>query len=88
MRHLEYDKKLSLTIKAFRELRQIKQSEIAKAIKLTQTTYSKIEFGQIAITPGQLKLISAALGVSFPFLVQFKSRIFLIDIKFFQIVCC
>ncbi|MFN4083800.1 MAG: helix-turn-helix domain-containing protein [Bacteroidia bacterium] len=64
MRHLEYDKKLSLTIKAFRELRQIKQSEIAKAINVTQTTYSKIEFGQIAITPGQLKLISAALGTS------------------------
>ncbi len=64
MRHLEYDKKLALTIKAFRELRQIKQSKIAKAINVTQTTYSKIECGEIAITPGQLKFISVALGTS------------------------
>ncbi len=64
MRHLEYDLKLATTIKAYRELRQIKQSVLAAAIKVSQTTYSKIESGEIAITPGQLKDISIALGTS------------------------
>lgn len=64
MRHLDYDLKLALTIKAYRELRQIKQSVLANDINVTQTTYSKIESGEIAITPGQLKIIANKLGTS------------------------
>jgi transcriptional regulator with XRE-family HTH domain len=64
MRHLEYDLKLAMTIKAYRELRQIKQSVLANAINVSKTTYSKIESGEIAITPGLLKIISINLGTS------------------------
>jgi transcriptional regulator with XRE-family HTH domain len=53
-----------MTIKAYRELRQIKQSVLANAINISQTTYSKIESGEIAITPGLSKTISIALGTS------------------------
>lgn len=64
MRHLEYDIQLAMTIKAYRELRQNKQAVLANAINVSQTTYSKIESGEIAITPGQLKTISRVLGTS------------------------
>jgi len=64
MRHLEYDIKLANTIKVFRELRRQKQFVIAKALGMTQATYCKIEKGEIAITPGQLKIISEELGTS------------------------
>ncbi len=64
MRHLAYDLKLATTLKAYRELKQIKQTVIANAINVSQATYSKIESGEIAITPGQLKAISIALGTS------------------------
>ncbi|MEI6596140.1 MAG: helix-turn-helix transcriptional regulator [Bacteroidota bacterium] len=64
MRHLEYDKKLARTIKVLRELKRIKQFVISNALDMTQATYCKIEKGEIAITPGQLKIISEELGTS------------------------
>lgn len=64
MKHLEYDLKLATTIKALRELRRIKQFVISEALNIEQCTYSRIEQGEISITPGQLKIISKALGTS------------------------
>ena len=64
MRQLEYDIKLAATIKAFRELRHIKQFVISQALNMEQCTYSRIEQGKITITPGQLKIISNVLSTS------------------------
>lgn len=64
MRHLEYDIRLAITIKAIRVMRRIKQSVVAAALKTEQTTYCRIEQGEIAITPGQLKIIANVLDSS------------------------
>jgi transcriptional regulator with XRE-family HTH domain len=64
MRHLEYDIRLATIIKALRMMRRIKQSVIAAALKIEQPTYCRIEQGEIAITPGQLKDITYALHTS------------------------
>lgn len=64
MTTLEYDIKLASTIKAYRELRRIKQSTIAEAMGITQTAYCKIENGDAAISPGQLKIIASVLKTS------------------------
>jgi transcriptional regulator with XRE-family HTH domain len=64
MRHLKYDIRLAATIKALREIRRIKQAVVATALSTDQTTYCRIEQGEIAITPGQLKIISKTLGTS------------------------
>lgn len=64
MRHIEYDIKLAITIKAIRELKKIKQLVLAMALNVEQATYCRIEHGEIAITPGQLKIISKELRVS------------------------
>lgn len=64
MRHLEYDIRLATTIKALREMRRIKQAVIAAALNMEQATYCRIEYGEIAITPGQIKIIANVLGTS------------------------
>ena len=64
MRHLEFDLQLSRTIKVIRELKGMKQINIAHALSMEQSTYSRIEKGEIAITPGQLEIISYELRIS------------------------
>jgi transcriptional regulator with XRE-family HTH domain len=76
MRHLKYDIKVAKAIKLIREFRQVKQIVLANALGMTQANYSKIEQGEIAITSGELKIISKELNVS-PF--QIISIIDIID---------
>ena len=64
MRHLEFDLQLSRTIKIIRELKGIKQINIAHALSMEQSTYSRIEKGEIAITPGQLEIIASELKIT------------------------
>lgn len=64
MRHLPYDYKICSTIKALRQLRQLKQSALAEKLRVDQSTYCRMERGETAITPGQLKLIAEALETS------------------------
>ena len=42
-------------------MRRIKQAVVANALAMKQTTYCRIEQGEIAITPGQLKIIANVL---------------------------
>lgn len=64
MRHLPYDHKICSTIKALRQLRQLKQSALAERLRVDQSTYCRMERGETTITPGQLKLIAEALETS------------------------
>ncbi len=64
MRHLPYDYKICSTIKALRQLRQLKQSALAEKLRVDQSTYCRMERGETTITPGQLKLIAEALETS------------------------
>lgn len=60
----EYDLKICHSIKALRELRGIKQKTMADGLGMTQSNYCRIENGEIATTPGQLKIIAGQLEVS------------------------
>lgn len=51
-----------MNIRDSREEKGISQGELAKKVGISQSTLSKIESGQRAITVGQERLISAALG--------------------------
>ncbi|MES2689853.1 MAG: helix-turn-helix transcriptional regulator [Bacteroidota bacterium] len=64
MRHLEYDLKLALIIKSIRKQKLMKQYILAKALNMQQATYSRVEKGTIAITPGQLHIIAHELGTT------------------------
>jgi transcriptional regulator with XRE-family HTH domain len=64
MKPLEYDYKVIRTVKALRELRQIKQLVLADALGLERSTYSRIENGELPITFGQLKIIAKELNTS------------------------
>lgn len=63
MKHLlAYDIKTGLIIKALREIKGIKQSEVAEAIQMSQSAYSKLERGKIAISIGQLQIAATKIG--------------------------
>jgi len=79
MRQLEYDLRLAKTIKTLREGKHYKQICIANALNLTQATYSKIEKGEISITPGQLKIIANELEISSIKILQIVESKFLND---------
>lgn len=64
MKLLEYDLKVIRTVKALRELRQVKQVTIALALDIDRTTYSRIENGELPISFGQLKIIASELNTS------------------------
>lgn len=64
MHQLSYDLKICSTIKALRQLRQIKQSTLAEVLQVDQSTYCRIERGETTITPAQLKIIAEALQTS------------------------
>jgi transcriptional regulator with XRE-family HTH domain len=64
MEKLDYDIKLAATIKTYRELRRIKQSVMADALKISQASYCKIEKAEILISPGKLKTICKTLSTS------------------------
>lgn len=64
MHQLSYDLKICSTIKALRQLRQIKQATLAKVLEVDQSTYCRIERGETTITPAQLKIIAGALQTS------------------------
>jgi transcriptional regulator with XRE-family HTH domain len=64
MEKLDYDIKLAATIQTYRELKRIKQSVMADALKILQASYCKIEKAEILISPGQLKIISSILNTS------------------------
>ncbi|MES2379542.1 MAG: helix-turn-helix transcriptional regulator [Bacteroidota bacterium] len=63
MKHLlAYDIKTGIIIRALREIKGIKQSEVAEAIQMSQSTYSKLEKGKIAISIGQLQIAATTIG--------------------------
>ncbi len=64
MKPLDYDLKITTTVKAFREIRGIKQFEMAKILGCSESYYSKYEHGCKAFTAGQLKLIGQVLRIS------------------------
>lgn len=51
-------------IKDLREGRELKQTEVAKAIKTTQQQYSKIETGKADISGEKLKLLAKFYNIS------------------------
>lgn len=82
MRHLEYDIRLAATIKALREMRRIKQAVVAAALNMEQATYCRIEQGEIAITPGQLKIIANVIGTSMFQILSIVETEDLINLKY------
>lgn len=64
MKPLAYDKKVVAIIKSLREINRVKQSAMAKALKMKIEDYLKIEKNQEKITPGQLKIIAKKLKTS------------------------
>lgn len=51
-------------IKKLRELKNLTQSHVANELGITQSTYSKIEVGEIDISFSKLEKISEVLGMS------------------------
>ncbi len=60
----EYDKKLSTTIRALREAKDIKQSVVAAALGMSDSYYSKFEHGCQAFSGAQVKIIGSIIGIS------------------------
>ena len=59
-----YDKKLAEIIKLLRQARHVKQTHIANALFINQSTYSRMENGEIQLSPGQVHQISLELHIS------------------------
>jgi transcriptional regulator with XRE-family HTH domain len=51
-------------VQSLRMLKRIKQDSLAKALGIDQSTYSRMERGEIAVDIAQLHLIAAELKVS------------------------
>ncbi len=60
----KYDKKIAMTISSLRKLKGIKQITVSNALCVDQSVYSRIENGEINITPGQLRIIAHTLETS------------------------
>jgi transcriptional regulator with XRE-family HTH domain len=58
MPQLNYDLKLMEIIKGLRQQSQLKHVNLAKALNVDRTTYGRMECGESAITPGQLRIIA------------------------------
>ena len=56
-----YDRKLSEIIKLLRQVRHVKQTHIANALFINQSTYSRMENGEIPFSPGQVHQIALEL---------------------------
>jgi transcriptional regulator with XRE-family HTH domain len=64
MKPLEYDLKIIKIIKALRAPAILKQINLAHALDIDQSSYSRIERGDLAMTPGQLKIVANLLQTS------------------------
>ncbi|WP_317899531.1 helix-turn-helix domain-containing protein [Aurantibacillus circumpalustris] len=64
MKPQEYDLRIVKVIKALRGTSFIKQINLANALNIDQSTYSRIEKGELSFSPGQLKIVAQALQTS------------------------
>lgn len=64
MRQHDYDKQIMKVVKDLRIAKGLKQFALAQAIGIDRSFYCRIENGEASFSPGQLKLITEALGVS------------------------
>lgn len=64
MKHLDYDLQVMQIVKALREQQCLKHNNLALPLKINRTTYSRIEKGEIAFTPGQLRIMAKELNTN------------------------
>jgi transcriptional regulator with XRE-family HTH domain len=64
MKQLGYNFKVAHAIKAMRKLRGLTQNQVADALCIERSVYSKLENGETAIVVDYLKLISDVLATS------------------------
>lgn len=65
---------LGLKIKKIRELRNLKQESLAKALNVSQKTISKIEHGELKVSDEKLEVIAEALGVTKEDILTFEDK--------------
>lgn len=65
MKPQELELKIVRAIKSLRISKNLKQINLARALKISESNYSKIESGKKALTISQLKTISDYLGISY-----------------------
>ena len=61
-------------IKKIRELKNLTQSHMASELGITQSTYSKIEIGEIDVSFSKLEKISEVLGMSLEEIFTFNEN--------------
>lgn len=59
----EFDMQIMQVVKLIRNYKCIKQSQIAAALQIDRTSYSKMENGTNSFTPSQLELIATELQI-------------------------
>ncbi|MDP1726033.1 MAG: helix-turn-helix transcriptional regulator [Bacteroidota bacterium] len=64
MKPTVYDTKVGITIHAIRKLRGIKQYVLSNALHIDQSTISRIENGETAVTAGQLYIAAKVMGTT------------------------
>jgi transcriptional regulator with XRE-family HTH domain len=65
MKPSRFEVRIIVTLKAIRVIKNLKQMKLADALHIQQSSNSKIENCQKALTFEQLRLLSAYLGVSY-----------------------
>lgn len=65
MKTHEYNLRIITLVREFRQLKGVKQSTMAHAIGVDRSTYSRIEKGICAYTPGQLRKFTEILDLNF-----------------------
>jgi transcriptional regulator with XRE-family HTH domain len=81
MKQTGYNFRIARTIKALRKMRVLTQNEMAEALCVNRSSYSKLENGEVAITVECLKIVSKILETSvFQIHVMVEADI-LIDFK-------
>lgn len=64
MNKTDYNQRTALTIKALRILKRVKQVNVANALCLDPSVYSRMENGDVIMTIGEVRIIADTLGIS------------------------
>lgn len=64
MKNMDYDFKVTKTIKILRGLKAMKQQQVADALFMERSNYTKIETGKGMFSLSQLKILAELFGIS------------------------